>query len=652
MSEAIRPSTAAENLLHRTPIARPASLRRSARDLPADLPADSLRESERALADFSMSARTIALLLPAAASGVLATFVAVVLLALIGLITNLLYRGTLDASLLPPDPTRLGVFSIAIPVVGGLVIGLMARYGSERIRGHGIPEAMETILVGGSRVEPSLTVLKPTSSAISIGTGGPFGAEGPIILTGGALGSLLSQTLHLSAAERKTLLVAGAAAGMTAVFATPIASVLLAAELLLFEWKPRSLVPVVAAVATSAALRGPLADAGWLPQGPLFPLAGGVPIPESAFPAAILVGVVAGGLGWLLTVAVYGAEDAFKRLPIHWMWWPAIGGLVIGIGGLIEPSALGVGYVSIRAELSGSLAFQALITLLVVKLVIWSVGLGSGTSGGVLAPLLLIGGAIGAVLSGVLPAGPVGMWALVGMGATLAAAMRTPLTAIVFALELSHDQDVLPYLLAAAFAAYAVSVLVLKRSILTEKVARRGFHVTREYSVDPLEALLVHDVMTTHVLTVRPESLLRALARTLDSASDHRHQRLFPVVDATGDVIGVVGRRELLGSAGRGRAAGTSRVPGTTAAAAMQDPVTCYPDETLRHVADRMVLHHVGVLPVVDRASPTHVVGMVSLYDLLHARERVLVEERHRERTIRLRRLPLLRVSAIRNWAR
>jgi H+/Cl- antiporter ClcA/predicted transcriptional regulator len=649
MSEATQPRTPTDTFLHRTPL--PASARRTTAALPADLPADTQRDSERALADFSMSARTLVLLLPAAAAGALATLVAVVLLALIGLITNLLYRGTFDPRLLPPDPTRLGLLSIAIPVVGGLVIGLMARYGSERIRGHGIPEAMETILVGGSRVEPRLTVLKPTSSAISIGSGGPFGAEGPIILTGGALGSLLSQTLHLSSAERKTLLVAGAAAGMTAVFATPVASVVLAAELLLFEWKPRSLVPVATAVAVAAALRIPLADAGWVAPGPLFPVAGGGAIPEAAFIGAALLGVLAGGLGWLLTVAVYGAEDLFKRVPIHWMWWPAIGGLVIGIGGLIEPRALGVGYDSIRDELSGSLAIHALVVLAVVKLVIWALALGSGTSGGILAPLLLIGGAVGASLVGVLPLAPQGFWALIGMSATLAAVTRSPITSIVFALELSHDQDAMPYLLAAGFAAYAVSVLVLKRSILTEKIARRGFHVTREYAIDPLEALLVHDVMATHVLTVRPESSLRALARTLDSATEHRHQRLFPVVDTDGDIVGVVGRRELMASAGRGRAAG-SLPPRPTAAAAMRDPVTCYPDETLRRVADRMVLHRVGVLPVVDRGAPAHVVGMISQFDLLRSRERLLVEERHRERTIRLRRLPLLRVGAIRNWAR
>ncbi len=287
----------------------------------------------------------------------------------------------------PPD--HLALPTVLIPVAGGLVIGLMARYGSERIRGHGIPEAMETILVGGSRVEPRLAVLKPVSSAVSIGTGGPFGAEGPIILTGGAAGSLIGQLIHLSAAERKTLLVAGASAGMTAVFGTPVAAVLLGTELLLFEWRPRSLIPVAAACALAAALRGLLADGGFLAAAPLFPVPPHLPLDDGALLGALAVGLVGGLLAWLLTACVYGAEDLFTRLPIHWMWWPIIGGAVIGIGGLLDPRALGVGYDSIRAELAGNLPADALLLLLVTKLVIWSLALGSGTSGGILAPLLL-----------------------------------------------------------------------------------------------------------------------------------------------------------------------------------------------------------------------------------------------------------------------
>src|SRR5690606_12779373 len=236
-----------------------------------------------------------------------------------------------------------------VPVVGGLIIGLMARFGSDRIRGHGIPEAIESILIHGSRVQPKVAVLKPVSSAISIGSGGPFGAEGPIIMTGGAIGSVIAQFFHLTSAERKTLLVSGAAAGMSATFAAPVASALLAVELLLFEWKPRSFVPVALAAATAAGVRqfviGP---------GPLFP----VPVHPATVGAqallgCVLAGILAGGLSALLTSAVYAAEDGFARLPIHWMWWPALGGAVVGLGGLLFPQALGVGYETIGALLQG-----------------------------------------------------------------------------------------------------------------------------------------------------------------------------------------------------------------------------------------------------------------------------------------------------------
>ncbi|HEY6013496.1 MAG TPA: chloride channel protein, partial [Candidatus Limnocylindrales bacterium] len=293
----------------------------------------------------------------------LATITAVVLLDMIGLVTNLCYYGRADVSLVQPPTTGLGPGSVLIPVAGGLVIGLLARYGSERIRGHGIPEAMESILVGGSKVQPRLALLKPISSAISIGTGGPFGAEGPIIMTGGAIGSLIGQLEHLSAAERKTLLVAGAAAGMTAVFGTPLAAVLLGTELLLFEWRPRSLLPVATAAALAAAIRVPLAEHGLVAAAPLFPVPAHPPLDDAGLVGAMAVGLVGGLVAWALTACVYGAEDLFKRLPVHWMWWPAIGGAVVGVGGLVDPRALGVGYDSLRAELAGSLAFDALVLL-------------------------------------------------------------------------------------------------------------------------------------------------------------------------------------------------------------------------------------------------------------------------------------------------
>jgi len=606
------------------------------RRLPDDLPADLETPAERALGDFTMSWQTVRLLPLALAAGVLATAVAVVLLDLIGLVTNLAYAGRLDVALVPPDPAHLGLASIVVPVIGGLVIGVMARFGSERIRGHGIPEAMETILVGGSRVEPRLAVLKPISSALSIGSGGPFGAEGPIILTGGALGSLLSQFFHLSAAERKTLLVSGAAAGMTAVFATPVAAVAFAAELLLFEWKPRSLVPVAAACAVAGALRIELAHAGILAAAPLFPVPEHPILGAVALLGSLAIGAIGGVLAWVLTGAVYGAEDAFGRLPIHWMWWPAIGGLVVGIGGLIDPAALGVGYASIRAELAGDLALGSLALLLVTKTAIWAIALGSGTSGGILAPLLIIGGAAGAIAGHWLPGADPTVWAMLGMAAALAGVTRSPLTAIIFAVELTHDQNALLPLLVACMTAYAMSVLVLRRSILTEKVARRGFHVTREYAVDPLEALLVRDVMATDLLTIEPDSPVSELAG-LVADGHRRRQRLYPVVERDGRLVGVVARKDLAAASGEilDRAADVAGL--------MRRPVVAFADETLRSAAERMATTRLGVLPVVDREEQDRLVGLVTQFDLLRARDRLLTEERHRERVIRLRSLPSIR---------
>ncbi len=443
------------------------------------------------LGDFTTTRRVIPIALAAVGIGVLSAFVALGLLRLIGLFTNLFFYGRAGTALVSPAGHHLGPWVVLVPIAGALLIGLLARYGSERIRGHGIPEALEAILYRGSRVEPRLAVLKPLSAAISIGSGGPFGAEGPIIMTGGAFGSMIAQTLHLTAAERKTLLVAGAAGGMSATFASPIAATLLAVELLLFEWKPRSFVPVALSSAAAMAARFYL-----LGPGPLFE----VPAHPAFIGAAGLAGAAAAGLGagllaTLMTLAVYFCEDHFNRLRIHWMWWPAIGAVAIGLGGLVEPRALGVGFETIGALLRGELAPQATVVLMAVKLAIWAIALGSGTSGGVLAPLLMLGAALGSLEAHVLPAEGPGFWALIGMGAILGGAMRSPFTGMVFAAEISHDFSALLPLSVAVAVAHTTSVLLLKRSILTEKVARRGFHVTREYAVDPLEVLLTREVM-------------------------------------------------------------------------------------------------------------------------------------------------------------
>ncbi len=606
-----------------------------------DLEMRTATAGERQLGDFTMALEDLRLIPLALAIGVIASAVALVLLDLIGLITNLLYYGRLDASLTSPAQNRLGLLSVAIPIAGGLVVGVMARFGSERIRGHGIPEAMETILVGGSRIEPRLAILKPISSAISIGTGGPFGAEGPIILTGGAFGSLVAQFFALSAAERKTLLVAGAAAGMTAVFGTPIAATMLAVELLLFEWKPRSLIPVAAASALAAAIRIAFANAGLVSAVPLFPVPARAILDDAGLLSALAVGIAGGLAAWLLTACVYGAEDGFKwvfaRFRLHWMWWPAIGGLIVGLGGLVDPRALGVGYDSIRAELAGQISPVGLVTLFGVKLVIWALALGSGTSGGVLAPLLLMGGAIGGVMSPVLPGGSEATWCLIGMAAALAGVTRSPFTGVIFALELTHDQNSLLPLLIACIAADAISVLALKRSILTEKVARRGFHVMREYAVDPLEALFVRDVMRTNVVSLEATRPLAELEALLVDTK-HDGQRLFPVTGPDRALLGVLGRREVA------RALESPSQRTLLVADVMQRRmVVAWPDDTLRRAADRMAGSRVGVMPVVARDAPAALLGLVTTYDLFRARTRLLEEERQRAHVLRLRRFTTLR---------
>ncbi|HEY2195176.1 MAG TPA: chloride channel protein [Actinomycetospora sp.] len=553
------------------------------------------------LGDFTLTPRVLVIVAWAVPVGALGAGAAWVLLRLIGLITHLVFAGTLSTDTV--NPGTLGApwwVVLGAPVAGGLVVGVMARYGSEKIRGHGMPEAIEAILFRRAVVEPKVAVLKPTSAAVSIGTGGPFGAEGPIIMTGGALGSVLAQRLHVTDDERRALMVAGSAAGMAATFNAPLASVLLAVELLLFEWRPRSFLPVVTAAVVATLLRGPI-----LGTGPLF----GVDVSSwHVGPTADVLCLLAGALGGLLAVAVtalvYASEDAFGRLGgrLHWMWWPAIGGLVIGLGGLVVPRALGVGYDVIGDLLTGRSALSLVVGILVVKSLIWGVSLGSGTSGGVLAPTFMIGAALGALEGFVLPSAGPGFWAVVGLAATVGGVMRSPLTGVVFTLELTHAWPALLPLLIASAAAYGVSVLLLGRSVLTEKIARRGGHLSREYGVDPLETAFVDEVMdpapvVVHVGEPLPELPGPTAARVA--------QRLFPVLD-DGVLVGVVGRGAL------------RRDPAGWAEHVHADPVVVGPDDTLVVVRDRLAAAGVTAAPVVEDGRP---LGVVSVEDLLDRRQ-------------------------------
>jgi H+/Cl- antiporter ClcA len=574
------------------------------------------KPSKHALADFTADRRLLILVAMALVIGSAGALSAWVLIKLIALVSNLVWFGRLDTVAIPLSHAARTPWMVLAPAIGGLAIGLMARFGSEKIRGHGIPEAIEAILIGGSRMSPKVALLKPISSAISIGTGGPFGAEGPIIMTGGAIGSLFAQFFHLSAAERKTLLVAGAAAGMTAIFGTPVAAVLLAVELLLFEWRPRSFIPVAVAAAVSTAWRPMLFG-----QGPLFPFPTDPNLPWWGLIACAGLGVLVGLQSGLLTKLLYILEDAFERLPIHWMWWPALGGLVVGLGGLLEPRALGVGYDVIGDLLTGHMLLQAVLAILLVKAVIWLVALSSGTSGGVLAPLLILGGALGWAVGLLLPGEP-GFWALLGMAAMLGGTMRAPLTGVMFALELTGNVHILPPLLTAATAAYAVTVLLLRRSILTEKIARRGQHITREYGVDPYELARVSEVMTRDVDVLPADLSIPDAVAALEAG---RH-RVYPVVDAQNRPVGLVSRADALlwrvegghGDEQLGERVSDASLP------------TAHPDWVVARAVDLMLTTDQGRILVIDPQTGA-LVGLVTRKDLLQVRASVVHSEDHRQ---------------------
>jgi chloride channel protein, CIC family len=574
------------------------------------------------LGDFTVRPRMLkitAWALPVGGAGALAAFA---LLRLIGLVTNLVFYQRWNTSLVAPGQVHHPWWLVlSAPIAGGLAVGLLARYGSEKIRGHGMPEAIESILTGGSKVAPKVAVLKPVSAAISIGTGGPFGAEGPIIMTGGAIGSLLAQLLRLTADERKTLLVAGAAAGMAATFNSPLAALLLAVELLLFEWRPRSFVPVAASVAVATVCRGYL-----LGTAPVFPVpTAGLHLTATVDTLAVVTGLTGGALAVGATWLVYRAEDAFAKIPFHWMWWPAIGGAVIGLGGLVEPRALGVGYDVIDQLLTGRATLTLIIGILVVKTLIWSLSLGSGTSGGVLAPVFMIGGALGAWEGMVFPAVVPGFWAMCGLAAVVGGVMRSPLTGVVFTYELTHARGALLPLMIASTAAYALSALVLKRSVLTEKIARRGLHLTREYSTDPLETFFVHEVMDRDPVTLRwDDEVDGELIDRLAQDRAGRRQPHYPVVGPDGPV-GVTTLRRL-----RERAVAAPAFPAAHTARPLR--ATAHPSDTLRQVAYLFAEHHLTSAPVVD--DERRVVGVIALADLLHARLHDLTEEHHRQRIL------------------
>ncbi len=551
-----------------------------------------------------------------------AGIIARVLVAMIAFVTNAAFLQRISFAVVAPASNHLGLWVVFVPAIGGLIVGVMARYGSKAIRGHGIPEAMEQVLTNESRIPPRLTFLKPLSAAIAIGTGGPFGAEGPIIATGGALGSLVGQVLGTTSSERKTLLAAGAAAGMAATFGSPVSAVLLAVELLLFEFRSRSIIPVALASATAAGVR--MAFVG---PAPVFAMPQLAQPSGSALAFYIVLGALIGWIATLVTRAVYAVEDGFEKLPIHWMWWPALGGLVVGGVGYFAPHTMGVGYDNIEHILQGSITGQALLVLFVLKFVSWSISLGSGTSGGTLAPLFTIGGGLGATFGTlaalVLPSVGIDprIAGLVGMAAIFAGASRALLASVIFAFETTLQPLGLLPLLGGCAAAYLVSCFLMRNTIMTEKIARRGIRVPSEYAADFLDQIWVGDVATREVITLDASDRLEDVRKWLDSGANGSDHHGYPVLDDEDHLVGVVTRRELLDKQ-KADDAPLRHFLGRRHAVAFEN-------SSLRDAADLMVKERLGRLPVVSMAEPRKVVAILTRSDLLAAHGRRLNEDGH-----------------------
>jgi CIC family chloride channel protein len=561
--------------------------------------------------------------------GLLAGGVAFVLYRLIGLFTNLFFFNRWSDDFTSARLNHLGVWVILVPVIGGIVVGFMAKYGSSKIKGHGIPEAMEAVLVNRSRIQPRVAILKPISAAIAIGTGGPFGAEGPIIQTGGAIGSLVGQLFHTTASERKVLLACGAAAGMSATFNTPIAGVILAIELLLFEFKSRSFIPLVIASTLATAVHMQL-----LGKGPMFAVAAmdfGIP---HALPFYLLLGLICGVAAVGFSKLLYWVEDQFEKLPIDELWWPAIGALGLGIIGYFVPRVLGVGYDTISDILNANLALKLLVVVMIAKAVALVVSLGSGTSGGLLAPMFMssaaMGGTFAIVIDRIFPAANLspGAFALVAMGAVFGAASRATFAFIIFAFEITRDYNaVLPLMLVSVIADGIAMLLMPGASIMTEKLARRGLRTHQDYEADVLQQMVVSETMDPGVPTLPAEMLVGELADRIARREPEvsAHQGMF-ILDANGKLAGVITRGDVLRALDKDPSGAM-----TVTEAGTRDLIVTYPEEVLHEASVKMLRNNIGRLPVVDREDPRHVVGYLGRPGIMAARLRRLEDEHVRE---------------------
>jgi CIC family chloride channel protein len=561
--------------------------------------------------------------------GIVAGFVAYALYKLIGLVTNIFFFHRWSTDFTSVRFTHLGVWVMVTPVIGGLIVGLIAKYGTPKIKGHGIPEAMEAVLINRSRIAPRVAILKPISAAIAIGTGGPFGAEGPIIQTGGAIGSLVGQFLHTTASERKVLLACGAAAGMSATFNTPIAGVILAIELLLFEFKSRSFIPLVIASTLATAIHMQL-----LGPGPMFHVAEmDFAIPR-ALPFYLALGLVCGLAATGFSKLLYWVEDQFEKLPVDEMWWPAIGALGLGVIGFFVPRVFGVGYDTIGDILNGQLAWKLLLIVMIAKAAALVISLGSGTSGGLLAPTFMWSAAMGGIFALVanhfFPAEHLsaGAFALVAMGAVFGAASRATFSFIIFAFEITRDYNsVLPLMLVSVIADGVAMLFMPNSSIMTEKLVRRGLRVHQDYEADALTQVTVGDTMETELPVVDASAKVSAVAEGIDRHDPAltRHQALL-VVDSTGKLAGILTRGDILRALDKDPSGSmTAQEAGKT------HLVVTYPDELVSEAAAKMLRFDIGRLPVVGRADDRKIVGYLGRSGILAARLRRLHDEHVRE---------------------
>ena len=548
--------------------------------------------------------------------GVLAGLVAFALYDLIGLFTNLAYYHEWSFQFRSPEHTQIGVWIIATPVVGALIIGFMAKYGSEKIRGHGIPEAMEAVLTSRSRIEAKVAILKPLSAAIAIGTGGPFGAEGPIIQTGGAMGSLVGQLISTTATERKVLLACGAGAGMAATFNTPIAGVILAIELLLFEFRSRSFIPLVIACTLATSVRAIL-----LGQRSMFSM-GNVNFDVlHGLPFYVLLGVLSGIAAIGFTKVLYWVEDLFEHLPVDDLWHPAIGALGLGIIGFFVPRVLGVGYDTISDILNNNLALKLLLIVEIFKPLAMVISLGSGTSGGLLAPMFMssaaLGGAFAIVMNMIFPGlhlSP-GAYALVAMAAVFGSASRATFAFIVFAFEITRDYNAILPLMLACVIADMIALRYLPNSIMTEKLARRGLQVPDQFEVSAMRVSRVGEVMRKDVTPIAAEMTVAQVAEKMGRGDPGFNlTQGLPIVERDGKLAGILTQGNLLLALQKDSKGAMSVLD-----AGSTNLIVAYPDELVHDAMHAMVAHDIGRLPVVSRDDPFKMIGYFNRACLLAA---------------------------------